>query len=110
MDMLIIPKIILSSENQFRDLDFGDSGVCDRVLVIFGSFWFMFGETLWLRAAPGASPRVDFWIDRGVSCLVQAVGYRVGTRPPRPIHIQHITDDENELRHDDATLHRIRRS
>ena len=45
-----------------------------------------------------------------VSCLVQAVGYRGGTRPSRPIHIQNITSNENELRHDDETLHWIRRA
>ena len=73
-----------------------------------GYLWL--AETLWLRAEPVAVFPVDFSLDGRVSCLVQAVGYRGGTRPSRPIHIQNITSNENELRHDDETLHWIRRA
>jgi hypothetical protein len=48
-------------------------------------------------------------VEREVSCLVQVVGYRARTRQERPIHIQHITNDENELKHDPEILHRTQR-
>ena len=65
-------------------------------------------RTLWLRLAPAIRPPVDLKVEREASCRVQVVGDRGGTRPPRPIQIQHITDDENELRHDPEILRRTR--
>ena len=66
-------------------------------------------ETLWLRLAPARRPPVDLRIEREVSCLVQIVGYRTGTRSARPIQHPLTKTNENELRHDTRNLHRTRR-
>jgi hypothetical protein len=65
-------------------------------------------ETLWLRPNQVTRHSVEFIAKRKMPCLVQAVGYRSGMVPLRPIHIHQMIDDENALSHDSKTLHRPR--